>query len=130
MFWLESSPLQWNRIARTLSVSRRLDRWQSSRLFALLDMAMADGYIGSFDTKYDYRYWRPVSAIRAADADGNPATSADPTWTPLEPTPPIPDYDSGHAVEGAAAAEVLARFFGSDRAAFSICSYTLPAGSV
>jgi PAP2 superfamily len=129
LFWLESSPLQWNRIARTLSASRRLDPWQSARLYALLDMALADGYIGSFDTKYHYRYWRPVSAIRAADSDGNPDTSADPTWTPLVTTPPIPDYDSAHAVEGGAAAAVFHRFFGTDRMAFRTCSLTLPAGS-
>ena len=108
---------------------RHLDPWQSARLFALLDMALADGYIGSFDTKYHYRYWRPVSAIRAADSDGNPDTSADPTWTPLVTTPPIPDYDSAHAVEGAAAAAVFHRFFGTDRIAFRACSLTLPAGS-
>jgi hypothetical protein len=129
LFWLESSPLQWNRIARTVSDRRGLDRWQSARLFGLLNMALADGYIGSFDTKYHYRYWRPVSAIRAADSDGNPATRADPTWTPLVTTPPIPDYDSAHAVEGGAAAGVLRRFFRTDRISFRACSLTLPAGS-
>ena len=129
LFWLESSPLQWNRIARTLSASRRLDPWESARLFGLLNMALADGYIGSFDTKYHYRYWRPVTAIRAADSDGNPDTSADPTWTPLVTTPPIPDYDSAHAVQGGAAAAVFRRFFGTDRIAFRTCSLTLPAGS-
>jgi hypothetical protein len=129
LFWLESSPLQWNRIARTLSASRRLDPWESARLFGLLNMALADGYISSFDTKYHYRYWRPVSAIRAADSDGNPRTSADPTWTPLVTTPPIPDYDSAHSVEGGAAAAVFRRFFATDRIAFTTCSLTLPAGS-
>ena len=128
LFWLESSPLQWNRIARTLSDRRGLDPWQSARLFGLLNMAQADGYIGSFDTKYHYRYWRPVSAIRAADSDGNPDTSPDPTWTPLATTPPIPVYDSAHAVEGGAAAAVFRRFFGTDRIAFRTCSLTLPPG--
>jgi hypothetical protein len=129
LFWWESSPLQWNRIARTLSDGQRLDPWESARLFGLLNMALADGYVSSFDTKYHYRYWRPVSAIRAADDDGNPATSGDPTWTPLVTTPPIPDYDSAHAVEGGAAAKVFQRFFGTDHIAFSSCSLTLPAGS-
>jgi len=129
LFWWESSPLQWNRIARTLSDGRRLDRWESARLFGLLNMAMADGYVSSFETKYHYGYWRPVSAIRAADEDGNPATSGDPTWTPLVTTPPIPDYDSAHAVEGGAAAQVFRRFFGMDHVPFSSCSLTLPAGS-
>ena len=107
LFWVESSPLQWNRIARTVSADTGLDLWEQARLFGLLNMALADGYIGSFETKYHYNYWRPVTAIQTADTDGNPDTSADPTWTPLVPTPPIPDYDSAHSVEGGAAAKVL-----------------------
>jgi hypothetical protein len=127
-FWLESSPLQWNRIARTVSTAEGLDSWENARLFGLLNMALTDGYIGTFETKYFYRFWRPVTAIRLADIDGNLATTADPTWTPLDPTPPIPDYDSGHAVEGGVAAQVLKRFFHTDRISFSLCSFTLPAG--
>ena len=129
LFWVESSPLQWNRIARTVSGSEGLDMWENARLFGLLNMALADGYIGSFETKSHYNYWRPVTAIQTADTDGNPSTSADPTWTPLVPTPPIPDYDSAHSVEGGAAAGVLKRFFGTDDIGFTTCSLTLPAGS-
>jgi hypothetical protein len=128
-FWLESSPLQWNRIARNVAASARLGPWAQARLFGLLNMALADGYIGSFETKYLYDYWRPVTAIREAATDGNPNTRADPTWTPLAPTPPIPDHDSAHSVEGGAAAEVLRRFFGSDHVAFRTCSLTLPSGA-
>jgi hypothetical protein len=128
LFWLESSPLQWNRIARTAATGAGMDAWESARLLGLLNMALIDGYIGTFETKYHYNYWRPVTAIRAAATDGNPATMADPTWTPLVETPPIPDYDSGHAVEGGAAAGVLRRVFGDDDVAFSACSTTLPAG--
>ena len=130
LFWVESSPLQWNRIARTVSADRGLDQWENARLFGLLNMALTDGYIGSFDTKYHhYNYWRPVTAIQLAGTDGNPNTSADPTWTPLVPTPPIPDYDSAHSVEGGAASQVLKRFFGTDRIDFTTCSLTLPVGS-
>jgi hypothetical protein len=130
LFWLESSPLAWNRIGRTLAETQGLNRWESARLFGLLDMAMADGYVASFDTKWNaYNYWRPVTAIQLADEDGNPWTHADPTWTPLRPTPPIPDYDSAHAVEGAAAAAVFRNFFGTDHMAFSQCSRTLPSGT-
>ena len=128
LFWVESSPLQWNRIARTVAAATRLDLWEQARLFGLLNMALADGYVGSFDTKYHYNYWRPVTAIRSADTDGNPNTSADPTWTPLVTTPPIPDYDSAHSVEGGAARQVLKRFFGTDHIGFATCSLTLPAG--
>ena len=76
LFWVESSPLQWNRIARTVSARTHLDLWEQARLFGLLNMALADGYIGSFDTKYHYNYWRPVTAIREAGSDGNPNTTA------------------------------------------------------
>ena len=92
-------------------------------------MSLIDGYIGTFEAKYHYLFWRPVTAIRLANTDGNAATSADPTWTPLVETPPIPDHDSGHAVEGGAAAAVLRRFFHTNRAHFSTCSTTLPDGS-
>jgi hypothetical protein len=75
-----------------------------------------------------YKYWRPVTAIREAANDGNPATAADATWTELVPTPPIPDYDSGHSVEGGAGSTVLRRFFGNDHLNFSLCSFTLLPG--
>jgi len=129
LFWLESSPLMWNAIARTIAADRGLDLWQSARLFGVLDAALADGYITSFTTKYHYLFWRPVTAIREAATDGNPRTVADPTWTPLATTPAIPDYESAHAVEGATAAAVLRGILGTDRVAFSACSLTLPAGS-
>jgi len=129
LFWVESSPLRWNRIARTVATKKGLDLWENARLFGLLNMALADGYIATFDTKYKaYNYWRPVTAIQNADADGNPRTKADPTWAPLVTTPAIPDYDSGHSVEGGAAAEALKQFFGTDHVRFESCSYTLPPG--
>lgn len=128
-FWLESSPLAWNRLARTVAKSEHLDLWENARLFGLLNMALADGYTASFDTKYDELFWRPVTAIQTAATDGNPRTEADPTWTPLVATPPIPDYDSAHAVEGGAAAAVLRKVLGTDDIAFEACSLLLPEGS-
>ncbi|WP_157465509.1 vanadium-dependent haloperoxidase [Cellulomonas sp. Leaf395] len=128
LFWVESSPLQWNRVARTLAQDARLDLWESARMFALLDVALSDAYVDAFRVKYELKFWRPVTAIREAETDGNPATTADPTWTPLVVTPPIPDQYSGHAAEGAAAVEVLRRVLGTDRLAFSTCSLTLSEG--
>jgi hypothetical protein len=127
-FWVESSPLQWNRLTRSVATAEGLDLWESARLYGLLNLALADGYIATFDAKYHYRFWRPVTAIRLAAIDGNPATTTDPTWTPLVAIPPIPDYPSGHATEGGAAAQVLKRFFHTDKMEFSVCSFTLPAG--
>ncbi|MGH9631962.1 MAG: vanadium-dependent haloperoxidase [Bryobacteraceae bacterium] len=129
LFWVESSPLGWNRIARIVAADRGLGQWKTARLLALLNLALADGYIANFDTKHYYNRWRPITAIREAATDGNPGTAADPAWTSLAPTPPGPEYDSGHALEGGAAAEVMQRFFRRDHIAFTTCSTTLTAGS-
>jgi hypothetical protein len=128
LFWVESSPLMWNRIGRTVASSQRLELWENARLFALLNLGLADGYIASFGDKYFYNYWRPVTAIQEGNNDGNPDTVGDPNWTPLVATPPLPDYDSGHAVEGGTAAGVLQGFFLTDRINFAMCSTTLPPG--
>ena len=85
LFWWESSPLKWNRIARTVSVDSGLDLWENARLFGLLNMALADGYIAMVDTKNHYNYWRPVTAIQTGDTDGNPDTTGDPTLDTVAP---------------------------------------------
>lgn len=128
LFWVESSPLAWNRMARAIAADRGLDPWASARLFALLNMGLTDGYIGTFQEKYVYNFWRPVTAIHRADEDGNQATSPDPSWQPLMTTPPIPEHDSGHSVEGGVAATIMQRVFGTDKVSFAVCSLTLPAG--
>jgi hypothetical protein len=129
LFWSESSPLKWNRIARTVSAGQGLDVWGNARLFGLLNVALADGYIAMADAKNHYSYWRPVTAIRTGDTDGNPDTTGDPNWRPLVETPPDQDYPSGHSIEGGAGAEVLKQVFGTDRIRFQDCGATLPAGS-
>src|SRR5262249_20610411 len=113
-FWADPSPGHWNQIAASVSEAQHLTLSENARLFALLNLAGADAYIATWDTKYLYNYWRPVTAIRAADADGNPNTAADPTWTPLLVTPAHPSYSSGHSAYGAAAARALAGFFRTD----------------
>ena len=129
LYWWESSPLKWNRVARVVSADEGLNLWENARLFGLLNIALADGYIAMVDSKNHYNYWRPVTAIQTGDTDGNPDTTGDPTWTPLRGTPPDQDYASGHSIEGGAGAEVLKQFFGTDRISFQDCSVTLPAGS-
>jgi hypothetical protein len=115
---------------RAVSVDRGFDLWENARLFGLLNMAMADGYIASWEVKYHYSFWRPITAIREGDNDGNPATLGDPTWTPLQPTYPIPDHDSGHAVQGGVAAEILKQVFGTDDVSFTACSTTVGPGGM
>ena len=77
-------------------------------MFALLDVSLADATIAFYDAKYAYRFWRPITAIRLADTDGNPATTADPAWTPLANTPADPSYPGAHSVLSATAARILA----------------------
>jgi hypothetical protein len=118
-------PGYWNEIAESAAMSRGNTLDQDARLFAQLNVALADAIIGHFDAKYTYNRWRPITAIRLADQAGNPATVADPTWTPLLGTPPNPSYVSGHAAASGAAATVLAHFFGTDNIGFSLTSEDL-----
>lgn len=112
----------WSRIAIVVSHSRGLNQWDTARLLALVNIAMADGFIAGVETKYDFKFWRPVTAIRAGDTDGNDATIADPNWSSLLNTPANPDYTSTHSVLGGASAEVLRRFFNDDDVPFTTTS--------
>jgi hypothetical protein len=117
-FWYENSPAKWSRIAIVVAHSQGLNLWDTARLLALVNLAMADGFIAGFETKYDFNFWRPVTAIRAGDTDRNDATIADPNWSSLLNTPAIPDYTSTHSVLGGASSEVLRRFFHNDDVSF------------
>jgi hypothetical protein len=121
--------LAWNRLARAISARKHLDLWENARLFGLLNLAMADGYIASWEAKYHYKFWRPITAVRLGDTDGNPDTEAILDWTPLQFTYPMPDHDSGHAVQGGVAAEILKQFFGTDYIPFTACSTSVGAGT-
>jgi hypothetical protein len=121
-FWYEFSDIGWNRIARVVARDHRQDLWQRARTFALLNAAMADAYIAGWDSKMHYDFWRPVTAIRAADTDGNPNTTADAGFTPLMVSPPVQDHPSTHSALGAAAATVLAHAFGRDQLKFTVAS--------
>jgi membrane-associated phospholipid phosphatase/methionine-rich copper-binding protein CopC len=112
-FWYENSTLGWNRITREVAIAQQLDVVENARLFALVNLAMADGFIGGFEAKYHYNYWRPASAIREA---------GDSLWINYLWTPPVPDYPSTHTVLGASAAAVLERFFGTDFVNFTMTS--------
>jgi len=116
-FWFENSPLKWSRIARTVATDKGLSTAENARLFALLNMALADGYIAMASAKNHYSFWRPVSAIQ---------TGGDTSWTPLSPTPPDQDYPSGHSIEGGVGAGVLKQVLGTDAITFKDCGTTLP----
>jgi membrane-associated phospholipid phosphatase len=120
-FWADGDgtvtpPGHWNRIAQGVSRDRRLTLEENARLFALLNVALADAGIACWDCKFKYEFWRPVQAIRESD----------PRWTPLLETPPFPAYSSGHSTFSGAAAAVLAMFFGTDAVRFCSTSDDLP----
>lgn len=128
-FWYEFSEAGWNRVARTVAISKKLNLHESARLFALVDMAMADAYTAGWDSKLYYNWWRPYTAIRKADIDDNKQTAPDEQWEPEEVTPPIQDYPSTHSALGNAAAVVMGNILG-DATPFSMASPTAaPAGA-
>jgi hypothetical protein len=124
-FWYEDSTLGWNRIANIALRAREVDTWTAARVLALVNFAMADGFIAGFDAKYRFRFWRPETAIQQAAFDGNPRTEPDPAWRPFLVTPPVPDYPSTHTVLGWAAGEVLIEALGNG-VSYSTTSLTLP----
>jgi len=126
-FWNGAIQNYWNEITQTAAQDGKLTIAQSARLFALLNLALADGVIAFYDAKYTYNFWRPVTAIRAADSDSNPDTMADPNWLPeAGKTAPDPSYPGAHAVLSSAAAEVLISFFERDHFEFNVTSEVLP----
>jgi membrane-associated phospholipid phosphatase len=126
-FWNGAIQNYWNEIAQTASLAHHLTTAQNARLFALLNLAVADGVIAFYDAKYTYDFWRPVTAIRGADGDQNPETVADPNWLPENGnTAPDPSYPGAHAVLSAAGAGVLTAFFGEDHFNLSVTSEVLP----
>jgi membrane-associated phospholipid phosphatase len=125
-FW--NPPIQnfWNQIAQTVALAHHSDLPTTARLFATLNLSFADSAIAFYDAKYTYRLWRPVTAIRLADTDGNPLTVANPNWLPLSGnTAADPSYPGAHSTISAAGAKVLTSFYG-DHQSFSVTSPALP----
>jgi hypothetical protein len=126
-FWNGAIQNYWNEITQTASQAHNLRTADNARLFALLNLGIADSVIAFYDAKYTYNFWRPVTAIRAANTDDNPETLANPGWLPeTGKTAPDPSYPGAHAVISAAAAEVLVSFFGRDHFDFEVTSEVLP----
>jgi hypothetical protein len=126
-FWLENTTQSWALIALKLAAARQMNGWDLAQLLALLELAQADAAIASLESKYHYNFWRPITAVRAADDDGNPDTAGDPAWTPFDPvTPPIPDYPSNHAGSAGAGRAVLQALLGGDAIDLDYASSSLP----
>jgi membrane-associated phospholipid phosphatase len=119
LFWDDAPgpatpPKHRNEIATDVALRPHNSLLTDARIFAMLDSALADAAITCWDSKYTYNFWRPVTAIQDADQDGNPQTTADPTWSPLITTPAFPSYVSGHSIFSAAAATILTHAFVSN----------------
>jgi membrane-associated phospholipid phosphatase len=114
IFWQGSVNRAWSRVAIALGAERHTTLLENALVLAALNIALADATIAALEAKYHYVFWRPITAIPLADTDGNPATQADPDWTPLIITPAHPDYPSGHSTLTAAAIAVLAHYFGKN----------------
>jgi membrane-associated phospholipid phosphatase len=124
-FWNGNIQDFWNEIAQTAALRHHLNLAQSARLFALLNISLADTTIAFFDAKYTYQFWRPVTAIQMAGSDGNPSTDPNPAWLPLTTkTAPDPAYPGAHSAISAAGAEVL-RFYFGERFTFDVRSESL-----
>lgn len=129
-FWADGAgtytpPGHWNQITESVALSQGNSLAENARLFAELNLALADAAIAGWDVKYHDNFWRPITAINQADTDGNPYTAPDSAWTSLLITPPFPEYVSGHGTFSATAATVLAANFG-DNLSFDTTSIGLP----
>ncbi len=117
LWWKDFAENSHNRLARDLVVKEGLDLATASRLFALVNMAIFDAYVSSFDNKFFYNHWRPYTAIRWAANDGNPDTAPEPTWTNLHRhTYAFPSYPSAHGTACAAAMSAFEEVFGDEYA--------------
>ena len=120
VFYSDNAVLYWNRTLRGITDRNLRDIGDSARMFALVNMAMADALMTSWQAKTQYNLWRPITAIQLGNSDGNGETEGDPSWQPFIATPNYPDYTSGANSLSGAATEMLRMFFGTDRVPFSM----------
>lgn len=126
-FFAMFSPASWsNSAARQVAAAQGRSLSENARAFALLNMALSDGSVAAFDTKYHYNFWRPETAIRAGDTDDNPKTEPDAAFAPFIVAPCFPGYPSAHASVSYAAREVLERLYGSSGHDITFSNPSLP----
>jgi hypothetical protein len=124
-FWGEPPVQQARGSFRKFILDHHLDIVDAARFLAMVSVTYADAQIACFDAKYHFTFWRPITAIRAGDTDGNPATDGDPAWTPLLPTTPNhPEYPSAHSCVTPSAGRVIARFLDTRHIDFTVPSLT------
>lgn len=120
-FYDNTNPVEmFHRTFRALAVEKGLTLVEQARLFAMLDLGLADTVINCWNDKVFYGFWRPITAIRQGENDGNPQTVGDPTWEPYAPTPPYSDHVSGYNCVSGAMMHAAKAFFGTDQVAFTV----------
>jgi PAP2 superfamily len=119
LYWAENPPRTWNRILNQISAAQGVSLVDNARLFAEIYLSVADTFIAVWDEKAHYSFWRPITAIREADTDGNKRTDPDPAWLPLVANPPYPEHPSGHLGLSGAVCIALERFFDTDELAWT-----------
>jgi hypothetical protein len=125
-FWFLVGPRSYNPIVRQAAMAKKMDVVDCARLFALTSIAGNDAIVAVFDAKYQYNFWRPVTAIRNADITLNPATPREESWLPLGDTPMHPEYPCAHCITSAAISAVLRNIAGDEIGEFSLTSPTAP----
>ena len=125
-FWVITGPQSYDPIARQLAAAPGRSLIENARLFALVEMAVADAYVAVFDAKYTFNFWRPITAIRNGDTDGNDATIRDAGWEPVIDTPLHPEYPCAHCITSGAARAVLESEFGTGAVSLSMTSASAP----
>jgi hypothetical protein len=125
-FWTITGPQSFDPVVRLLAAAPGRSLSQNARLFALVEMAVADSYIAVFEAKYAYNFWRPITAIRNGGIDGNDATARDPSWEPLVDTPLHPEYPCAHCINTGSARAVLEAEFGTGPNPVTMTSPTAP----
>ena len=125
-FWVITGPQSYDPIARQLAAAPGRSLSENARLFALVEMAVADAYVAVFDAKYTFNFWRPITAIRNGDTDGNDATIRDAGWEPVIDTPLHPEYPCAHCITSGAARAVLESEFGTGAVSLSMTSASAP----
>ncbi|AEV82381.1 PA-phosphatase [Actinoplanes sp. SE50] len=126
IWWHDRRLTEWD-MKRQLAITRHLSPLQTARMFAMVDITNVDALIACYNEKKYWNFWRPITAVREADNDGNPDTTGDPSWTPLLVTPPFPDYTSGHTCSFSAITLTWQRFFGRDD--LPISAYSADSGT-
>lgn len=122
LFWTDHTTAQYGRMLQLLAMQENLDLLNTSRLMAMSFTSLADAYIGCFNGKYHFSFWRPVTAIRNGDIDGNELTVADAAWTPLGSTPGHPEYPAAHACLTGSLANTLEQYFGTPHVHLTVSS--------